>query len=128
MKLFELHEQQILSDKEFDVLYEGVAAGNPELKELIATQLAQPFNKTKQDIISKFIPKLKAWAMDAMNKESDTEFVSKVLNNPEIVAKQLLDNISSRSKQVDSNAVAKPSSQSPKGDQQIYRFTRNSKR
>ena len=80
MKLVELHEQQILSDEEFDVLYEGVAAGNPELKELIATQLAQPFNKTKQDIISKFIPKLKAWAMDAMNKESDTEFVSKVLN------------------------------------------------
>lgn len=124
MKLFELQEQQLLTNDELDALYEGVAATNPELKELIATQLAQPFNKVKQDLLSKFVPKLKAWAMDAMNKESDTEFVSKVLNNPEIVATQLMDNISSRNKQTDTETVAKPQTGKPSSGKQLYRFTR----
>jgi hypothetical protein len=125
MKLFELQEQNLLTDSELDALYEGVAASNPELQKLIATQLAKPFNKTKQDIISSFVPKLKAWAMDAMNKESDTEFVSKVLNNPEIVAKQLMDNISSRSKQVDNETIAAPKEKQQ--GRQFYRFKRTSK-
>ncbi|MFY0656158.1 MAG: hypothetical protein JXR12_05200 [Neptunomonas phycophila] len=124
MKLVELHEQNILTDQELDTLYESVAATNPELKELIAKQLALPFQKEKKNIISNFIPKLKAWAMDAMNKESDTDFVSKVLNNPELVAKQLLNNISSRSNNEQADTVAKPTGHINKKPT-MYRFKKN---
>ena len=125
MKLFELQEQNLLTDSELDALYEGVAASNPELQKLIVTQLAKPLNKTKQDIISNFVPKLKAWAMGAMNKETDTEFVSKVLNNSEIVAKQLIDNISCRSRIKKNETVVAPKQKQQ--SKQFYRFKRTSK-
>ena len=103
MNLFELHDILSMDDL---ALCESVLDADPELRGLIDQQLTKPFQQqlasVKSQIVQTFVPKLKAWADEAIQtaKEGDGsyKFITKVLNNPETIAKQLLNTLTKQSK------------------------------
>ena len=97
MNLFELHD--VLPHDELTIC-ESIMDADPELKGLIAQQLTKPIMTARKQALSSFVPKLKAWAKTALATTSKTDsnynFIVKVLNNPETVANQLVNSLSSR--------------------------------